>query len=297
MFYFTYCYKMYVSSLYVKITKYIPKCDKDKLNLFGCVFMFKKFCRTLLNYKDLIWHLIIFDLKSNVARTYFGFLWWIVDPILYMLVFYFLVQVILQRGGPDYSIFLFTALIPLKWTMSSLVDSTNAIGSKISILNQIYVPKHIFVIVQLGINTIKFLIGLVVLLLFLWIFGTEFSVNVFYLPLIIIVHGLFLYGAMLILAHIGVYLKDVKNMMQYFTRMLYYLSPVLFSMDSVPENLAKLLYLNPLTTLFESYRNVLMHGEQPQFLGLLCILIFAGLLLSFGIFVIEKYDKKYIKVI
>lgn len=259
--------------------------------------MFNNFFRTITNYRDLIGHLVFFDLKSNVARTYFGILWWIVDPILYMLVFYFLVEIILQRGGPDYSVFLFTALIPLKWTMSSLVDSTSSISSKAAILNQIYVPKYIFVIVSLGINTVKFLIGLVVLILFLLIYGIEFSLNIFYLPLIVIIHGLFLFGAMLILAHIGIFLKDIKNMMQYFTRMLYYLSPVLFSIDSVPEYLAKLLYLNPLTTLFVSYRNIFMYSEQPQILGLLCIFIVAIILLGIGIITMEKYDKKYIKVI
>lgn len=256
-----------------------------------------QFLKKLGDYKDLIKHLIVFDLKSNVARTYFGFLWWIIDPILYMLVFYLLIEVILQRGGPDYSVFLFTALIPLKWTMSSLVDSTSTISSKVSILNQIYVPKYILVIVTLGINAVKFLIGLVVLLLFLWFYGIEFSGYIIYLPLIIFVQALLLLGAMLLFAHIGVYLTDVRNMMQYITRMLYYLSPVLFSMDTVPENLAKLLYLNPLTTLFESYRNILMYGEPPQFLGLLILFGIGIGLLIIGVWIMEKYDKKYIKVI
>lgn len=259
--------------------------------------MIKKFYKTLSDNKDLIWHLIVFDLKSNVARTYFGFLWWILDPIFYMVVFYFLIEVVLQRGGPDYSVYLFTALIPLKWTMSSLVDSTNAITSKASVLNQIYVPKHVFVFVRLGINTVKYFIGLIVLLLFLFIYGIEFTIDILYLPLIMGIHSLFLFGIMLVLAHIGVYLKDIKNMMQYITRMLYYLSPVMFSMHSVPDNIAKLLYLNPLTTLFESYRNVLMYGEPPQFLGLICLLIIGCVFLSIGIVIIEKYDKKYVKVI
>lgn len=257
----------------------------------------KNFLKDIIKYKDLIGYLTIFNLKSNVSRTYLGILWWIIDPILYLLVFYFLVEIILQRGGPDYSVFLFTALIPLKWTISSLVDSTSSISSKASILKQIYVPKYIFVIVSLGINTVKFIIGLMVLILFLWIYGIELNINILFLPLIIFVQGLFLLGAMLVLAHIGIYFKDVKNVMQYLTRMLYYLSPVLFSIDSIPATLAKILYLNPLTTLFESYRNILMYNESPQFFGLLCILIVAIILLGIGINLLQKYDKKYIKVI
>lgn len=259
--------------------------------------MIKTFLNNIKDNRDLIGHLIFFDLKSNVARTYFGFLWWVLDPIFYMLVFYFLVQVVLQRGGPDYSVFLFTALIPLKWTISSLVDSTNVISSKAAILNQIYVPKFIFVIVRLGINTTKFLVGLVVLFLFIWVYGIDLSFNVFYLPFILIVHALFLLGAMMILAHIGVYLRDVKNMMQYVARMLFYVSPVMFSMDSVADKLAKWLYLNPLTILFESYRSVLLYQETPLWSGLGYLLIVSVILVVIGIVIMEKYDKKYIKVI
>lgn len=259
--------------------------------------MIIKFLKNIKDNKDLISHLIFFDLKSNVARTYFGFLWWVLDPLFYMLVFYFLVQVILQRGGPDYSVFLFTALIPLKWTISSLVDSTNVISSKAAILNQIYVPKSIFVIVRLGINTAKFLLGLVVLFLFLWIYGIDFSFKLVYLPLILIIHAMFLLGTMMILAHIGVFLRDVKNMMQYVTRMLFYVSPVMFSMDSISDNLAKWLYLNPLTILFESYRSVLMYDRIPQLAGLGLLFIISIVLVIVGVVIMEKYDKKYIKVI
>jgi ABC-type polysaccharide/polyol phosphate export permease len=259
--------------------------------------MLKNFLKNVIHYRDLIGHLVFFDLKSNVARTYFGIIWWIIDPILYMLVFYFLIEIILHRGGPNYSAFLFTALIPLKWTMSSLVDSTSTITSKVSILNQIYVPKYIFVITSLGINTVKFSIGLVLLLLFLWFYGINFSMYILYLPLIIVIHGLFIFGTMLIFAHMGIYFNDLKNMMQYFTRMLYYLSPVLFSMDSLPKKLSMLLYLNPLTTLFESYRNIFMYNEPPQFIGLFCLLIIAVIMIIVGISIMEKYDKRYIKVI
>ena len=127
-----------------------------------------------------------------------------------------------------------------------------------------------------------------------WLF---LYINVFYLPFILMVHALFLLGAMMILAHLGVYLRDVKNMMQYVTRMLFYVSPVMFSIDSVADILAQWLYLNPLTILFESYRSVLLYQEAPFWSGLGYLLIVSVILVVIGIFVMEKYDKKYIKVI
>ena len=266
------------------------------------MFIFRKLFKDLLEHKDLIYYLTRSNLKANTARTYMGFLWWILDPILYMAVFYLLVQVILQRGGEHYAVFLFVALIPLKWTISCLVDSTTAISSKSSIIQQIYVPKIVFVTVRLMINTFKFCIGSVMLFLFLWVYGIPVTLYFnYYLP-IAAVHALFLLGCMLILAHVGVYLKDIKNMMQYIARMLFYLSPVLYTIEDVlrrtgSETLVRFLYLNPLTSLIESYRNVLLLHQPPLWIYLAVISCISALLLYIGLKILYKYENQYAKVI
>ncbi|MCA0970976.1 ABC transporter permease [Halobacillus litoralis] len=253
--------------------------------------------KTISRYKDLIWHLTKSELKSNVARTYMGFFWWILDPLLYMCIFYFLVHVILDRGGPDYPVFLFIALIPLKWTTSCLVDATNSIQSKGNIIKQIYVPKVVFVLVKLSINTIKFLISLTVLLIFLVVYGDSLSIFSLLLPFILLLHLCWLFPMMLILAHIGVYFKDIKNLMQYVTRVLLYVSPVLYSLSTVPEEIVKYLYINPLTLLIVSYRNILMYQDSPLTLELGILLIASIIFTLVGLHLIYKYDKKYVKVI
>ncbi|WP_273124335.1 ABC transporter permease [Bacillus weihaiensis] len=255
-----------------------------------------KFIEELKKNKDLIKYLTIFDLKTNIARTYLGIIWWILDPLLYMAIFYLLVHVILGRGGPDYPVVLFTALIPLKWTTACLVDATSAISGKGRIIKQIYVPKIVFVIVRLLVNTVKFSIGAIIMLLFLAVYGVEIQTTYFYFPLIILAHGFVLLPVMILFAHIGVYLKDIKNMMQYIARMLYYLSPVLFTLDSIPENLAKYFYLNPLTTFIETYRNILLYGAAPLWINLFVIIACGMILLVIALRLLFKYENQYAKV-
>lgn len=260
--------------------------------------MFKQVIKDISTHKDLIWHLTISDFKSNTARTYMGFLWWILDPILYMGIFYLLVQVILQRGGgPEYMVYLFTGLIPLKWATACFVDSTNAIASNSRIIQQVYVPKIVFIIVKLSVNTFKFIVSVLVLILFLLFFGVDLSLYVLYLPLIIAINGLFLLGVMPFLAHLGVFIRDVKNLMQYVSRMLLYLSPVMFHIESVPKPLLKFLYLNPLTTILESYRNILMFKQPPPWSALLVFLCISIVILFIGLKLIMKNEKEYAKVI
>ncbi|KKI89244.1 ABC transporter permease [Bacillus sp. SA1-12] len=247
--------------------------------------------------KDLIYHLTTSDFKANTSRTYFGFLWWILDPIFYMAVFYLLVVVILKKGSPDYPIIIFTGLIPLKFVTACLVEGTNAISSKGNILQQVYVPKIIFLIVRLLVNCIKYLISVVVLFIFLAIYGIDYTWNVLYFPLIFIVNAFCLLGVMIFLAHLGVFLRDIKNMMQYISRVLLYLSPVLFEMSDVPKSLVPVLYLNPFTTFLESYRDVLIYGRPPEFLPLFILTIVSVFILYLGLRLLNKNEKEYAKVI
>ncbi|MGG4491624.1 ABC transporter permease [Metabacillus idriensis] len=253
--------------------------------------------KAIKNNKDLIYHLTASDFKANNSRTYFGFLWWILDPVFYMAIFYLLVVVILDRGGENYAVIIFTGLIPLKFVTAALVDGTNAISSKGNILQQVYVPKIIFIIVRLLVNCIKFIISAVVLILFLAIYGIDFSWNILYFPFIFLINAFCLLGVMIFLAHLGVFIRDVKNMMQYISRVLMYLSPVLFEMKDVPASLVPYLYLNPFTTFLESYRDVLIYGRPPEFLPMLILTILSLAILYLGIRLLNKNEKEYAKVI
>lgn len=259
--------------------------------------MLRQVISDLRKHKDLMIHLTLSDFKTNTSRTYLGFFWWLIDPILYMGIFYLLVQVILQRGGPDYSIYLFTGLIPLKWATACFVDSTNAIATNARIIQQVYVPKIIFIVVRLLVNTIKFLVSSVMLFLFLWLFGVSLNVQMLNFFPVVLVNGVFLLSVMIILAHIGVFIRDVKNMMQYVSRTLLYLSPVLFKIEAVPANLVPILYLNPFTTILNSYRNVLLYGKGPEWIQLGILLLISFVVFALGIRVIMKNEKEYAKVI
>lgn len=261
------------------------------------MFIFKKLFRDIISYKDFLYYYTLYEIKANSARSMLGFIWWVIDPFLYMSIYYLLVQVILQRGGPDYGIFLFVALIPIKWTISTLTNATTAITSRASILRQIYIPKVVLVLLSIFSNFTKFLMGLAAVFIFLFIYNVPLSLHIISLIIIISVHLIFLVAISLIFSHIGVYFRDLRNMMRYSTRIIIYLSPVLYTVESVPESIRELLYLNPLTTLIISYRNVLLYQEQPQWIGLFTIFCISIVLLYLGLKILFKYDKHYAKVV
>lgn len=258
---------------------------------------FNAYVRTVLSKKDLIYYLIRSNLKLSTARTFFGYVWWFVDPLLYMGVYYLLVQVIFERGGPGYPAYLFIALIPWKWTISSIVDSTNAINSNAGIVKQLPIPKIIFPLNYVLVNTVRFLISTLMLVVFLLVYGTELKWHVVFFPVIVAVQLLFLLSLSLVFALLGTFFRDTKNMIQYVLRLLFYLSPGLYKIERVPESFQIFLYLNPITHFFMAYRDVLMYHRVPDFTGLLVIAVFSAVVFIAAMNKFRQLESEFAKVV
>lgn len=274
------------------------------------MFMIRKFLRDIRDHKDLIIYLTISKLKANTARTYVGFLWWVIDPILYMAIFYLLVHVILGRGGPLYPALLFSALIPLKWTVSCFVEGTTAISGNSRIIQQVFVPKIVFILVRLLGNTLKFLIGSIVVFAFMWAFewysntfrDLDFTVSLlssYSLMYILIIpfQMIFLLACMVLLAHFGAYFRDIKLFMSYVGRMFLYVSPVLYTLKDIPISIRDYFYINPMTSYIGSYRNVLLEQQGPMWINLFVLFLISIVLLYIGLKLIFRQENEYAKVI
>src|SRR5699024_4039229 len=141
---------------------------------------------------DLILYLVKSGLKAEHRNSYLCYLWWLLDPLLSIAVYYFLVVIILYRGGADYLVFLVIGLIFWRWISSSINASAKSVLRYSVIINQVALPKMIFPVSFALSQLVNFLFGLVVISIFLAIFGVMPTWHIVYLPLIIIITLLFL---------------------------------------------------------------------------------------------------------
>ena len=127
------------------------------------------------------------------------------------------------------------------------------------------------------------MIGLALLFPILFFLKINFSLNIFWLPSIVVLQLLFNIVYSSIAAFVGVFFKDLKNIIAFSVRLLLYLSPVLYDVSSIPEKLYKpYMILNPFAGLFTSYKNVLVHGESPSiYLFSLVIYVLIGFFVMF----------------
>src|SRR5690625_3880266 len=104
----------------------------------------KQYISEIIKRKDLLLYLVKSGLKAEHRNSYLGYFWWLLDPLLNVAVYYFLVVIILGRGGPDFPVFLVIGLVVWRWISSSINSSANSILRYSSIINQVYLPKFIF---------------------------------------------------------------------------------------------------------------------------------------------------------
>lgn len=249
------------------------------------------------HYISLIFQKAYADLVSETRRGYLGILWWIIEPILYMSVFYIMFALLFNKGGKGTVVFLLTGLVIWKWFDTSVRMSADSLITNIGLINQVYIPKIVFPAMVVTTCTIKFFIIFPLLVIFLIITGYDPNITWVSLPIIMFVQLLLIFMIGGLLAAIVPFVPDFRLMIDNGMTLLFFMSGVFFDLSAVSPQLKMYLYLNPMVGIIESYRTVLINGGWPDWtlLGLILIVSVVGLLVMKAI--LNHFDRVYAKII
>ncbi|PCJ81372.1 MAG: hypothetical protein COA57_14265 [Flavobacteriales bacterium] len=232
---------------------------------------------------DLLKYLVSTEIKITYKNKTLGVLWSILDPFFMMLIYILLVAVIFQKGGPQFPILLFSVLLPWRWFVQSISAAARAMVGNAKLIQTVNIPKSALPISRVLISLVNYLMGCVVLIPMLFLFEANFSWHLLWFPVLILSQFIFTIGAVLIVSVVGVYFRDLQNIIQFVVRLWFYLSPALYSINDIPQKYYHAyMVLNPFASLFASYKNVLVRGTAPNeyilwFTALGVILCIAGL--------------------
>jgi len=242
--------------------------------------------RRLVYLKDLSWTLVDRDMKVRYKRSVLGITWSLLNPLLQLLVLYFVFRVVLPLGIPNYVVFLFTGILVWNWFQSSLQFACGAIADNSALIGQPGFPAAILPVVTVTTHLIHFLLALPILLVFLAVEGTPLTRAMLALPLLIALQFALTLGLAYLVATAHVHFRDTQYLVGVFLLLGLYLSPVFYEPDSVPARYQPVYRLNPMVHLIDSYRSILIRGELPDLTPLLVLSLLAvGLLaLSYRIF-------------
>ena len=254
------------------------------------------------------WRLIRYlaqaDLKRKGADTFFGNVWWVLDPLLQMAVYVILVTVIFQRDTPAYPLFIFAAILPWKWFGTVVSDAITSVSGQERLIKQIQFPKIVLPAAAMIAGIAQFLFGLIPLFAMLFIFYNDrVSPALLYIPVVAVVQFVFTLAFGLIVAALNVFFRDVGNLARHVLRLWFYLSPALWGADTILSLSEKhptifaLIRLNPFFTILESYRDAVYYGRTPNLAGLAVVLVGSLALLVVGTIFFKRLEPAFAKVL
>ena len=249
------------------------------------------------HYLGFIWYRSLAQLRSESSRAYLGYLWWVLEPLLYLIVFYVVFALVLNRGDANYVQELLVGLVVWKWFDGSVRSSMDVIAQNAALIDKVYLPKIIFPSIAVLSNGIKFSLVLALLLLYSLVLGNGISIHWLALPLLIIVQSLMVYSASCLVAAITPFLPDIKMIFDKLMTLLFFLSGIFYTAESIPESIRGYFLLNPAFSLIEIYRNVLINHQWPSLSAAAYICLLSAIVLTIAIIILRRFDRVYPRLI
>ena len=234
-------------------------------------------------YREMIFSLVRRDLKGRYKGSALGFLWTFINPLLQLIVYTMVFSIIMRNGIEDYYLFLFVALIPWIFFSTSLSGGASCVWGQKEMVKKIYFPREVLPISFVTSQFVNMLLSFLVVFAALIICGKGLNpVALLTLPIIMIVEYMLSLGVALIASAVTVYLRDVEYILGIITMAWQFLTPVMYSIDMVPEELMPIFNLNPMTPIIVAYRDVLYYGRVPKLQTLLHASLLGILLMVIG---------------
>ena len=245
-------------------------------------------------YREMIYNLVHRELRGKYKGSVLGFAWTFVNPLLQLGVYTVVFSHILKSGVEDYYLFLFVTLIPWIFFSVSISAGAGCIRAQGNMVKKIYFPREVipisFVVSQFVSMLLSFLVVFVVLL----ISGKGFNFEAFlYLPLIMIIELLIAIGLTMIISGLAVYFRDIEHFINIIVLLWQFLTPVMYDLSIVPDNLISIYQLNPMTPIIVAYRDILYYKQIPQVNTLVSASLFAIILFVLGFIIFGKLKEHF----
>ena len=250
----------------------------------------------LKKYSFLLQQLVSRDFKVKYKRSVLGIVWSLLYPILTMIVMAIVFSNVFKFSTPNvnYLAYLLSGLVMFNYFSEASNLSMSSVVANFGLLNKIYIPKYIFPLSKCLFVGINFLLTLVPLYIVLFATGTGINLYHIFLPYAYLCLFMFTLGMGFILSAVSVFLRDMFYIYGIIVMMWTYLTPIMYDIKMISEELQPWLKLNPLYHYINFAREIILYGRIPQpFTWTICLLSSVAVLLI-GVIVFKKTQDKFI---
>jgi len=260
--------------------------------------------RELWQYRELIYNLVVRNLKVRYKSSVLGIAWSWLNPLLMMVVYTVLFTIFLHNADiPYYPVFLLCGLLPWNFFTDSVIQATGSIVDNAYLIKKVYFPREILPISIVFSNLVNFLIALPLFFTLALVFGAPLTYWVLLLPVTILIQVAFTIGLALILSTLNVFYRDTQIILGVIMLAWFFLTPVFYPINRIPQE-ARVLgiqfdaqlwlrRLNPMASIVASYRDLLYRGTPTGLDFLLRTAVTALIVLVVGYLVFLRYSARF----
>jgi ABC-type polysaccharide/polyol phosphate export permease len=204
------------------------------------------------------------ELKLRYQDTVLGFIWSLIKPLLLGAVLYLALRRIVRIDIEDYHLFLLSALFPWFWFQTSVLLAAPAFAHNGNLIKKVHFPRFVLPFSVVANNMVHFLLSIPILLLFILASGERPSpVWLVGIPLLTLVQLVLLMGIVLLVASVDVFFRDLEHLTEVLLNLWFYVTPILYPLEMVPDRLKPLIFINPLSPLIEAWRKLFIENTLP----------------------------------
>ncbi|GAA0599778.1 hypothetical protein [Caenispirillum bisanense] len=240
--------------------------------------------RRIAHHRRLLWRTTLVDLKSAYAGSLLGTIWVGLGPLL-MLSLYALIYAVIFRVRPtnmtvaEYVLYVFCGLVPFLAFASSLTAGTLSLVSNRALLLNTVFPAELIPLRAVLVASASMPVGGVILLAGDLGLSTP-SVTALLIPLVMVMQIMFTVGLCWMLSLLALLIRDIQQLLYYITMLLLTITPIAYTPDMIPSQLALIMYLNPLYYFAISFQSLIILNQIPP---LHVLIIGSGISLGFFI--------------
>jgi homopolymeric O-antigen transport system permease protein len=212
---------------------------------------------------DVLVALTVSDLKVRYGRGGWQLVKWIADPFALVGVYLALVTIVLDRPGEAPGLSLACAVVPFQLFTTSIVNAMSAVATRRSVVLNMTFNRTLLPLSGTLTEAVAFSASLLLLAVMMAVYGVAPTPSVLWLPVVIAATLLLSLGVAYPAALLGVWMPEIGTFVMSFVRVLFFIAPGLVPLSQISGTAHDLLLINPLTGLFESYRDALLYGDAP----------------------------------
>lgn len=252
--------------------------------------------KELYEYREMISSLVKKELRGKYKGSVLGFLWSLLIPLFQLVIYTVVFSVFMRSGIEKFYIFLFVALVPWLFFNSCISGGAMSIVQQKNLVEKIYFPRMVLPIAYTISYFINMLLSFIIVFVALFIGGIGINLSViWYLPIIMLIEFIMGIGGALLFSAMTVYFRDLEYILNIVTMAWMYMTPILYPLEQVPEEIRQFLFLNPMTAVIIAFRDILFYQRAPEMQTLTYAVIWGIVVLIVGWISFQKLQKNFVE--